>query len=116
MHSDATERSMRILPSGPGGVVRAPSSRAFSAALASPLDISARKSAASSSRSTSILPRPLSLSETALSRSLLTLSLESGLSSNILDLDTRARLTSKYGFSVVAPMRMTVPSSTNGRR
>ena len=39
-----------------------------------------------------------------------------GFNSNILDLDTRARFTSKYGFSVVAPMRVTVPSSTNGSR
>ena len=41
---------------------------------------------------------------------------ESGFSSKMREREISAPLTSKYGFSVVAPMRMTVPSSTNGRR
>ena len=34
----------------------------------------------------------------------------------VRDLDIKAPFTSKYGFSVVAPISMTVPSSTYGRR
>lgn len=37
-------------------------------------------------------------------------------SSKMMEREIKAALTSKYGFSVVAPMRMMVPSSTNGRR
>ena len=36
--------------------------------------------------------------------------------SKTVDLDINALFTSKYGFSVVAPIRITVPSSTNGSR
>ena len=40
----------------------------------------------------------------------------SGFSSKILEREISAPFTSKYGFSVVAPIRMIVPSSTNGSR
>jgi len=33
-----------------------------------------------------------------------------------MERDSKAPLTSKYGFSVVAPIRIIVPSSTKGRR
>ena len=36
--------------------------------------------------------------------------------SKMIDLERSAPFTSKYGFSVVAPIRMMVPSSTKGRR
>jgi len=39
-----------------------------------------------------------------------------GCNSKTIDLDIKAELTSKYGFSVVAPISTTVPSSTKGRR
>lgn len=116
MHSEATSRVMRTLPSSPGGVVSAPISSAFSAARASPLAMSARKATASPSASTPIRPSPLSGSASALPRIFSSALLSSGRSSKILERETRARFTSKYGFSVVAPMSVRVPSSTKGRR
>ena len=47
---------------------------------------------------------------------ILAYSTESGFNSKMMDLEISAEFTSKYGFSVVAPMRITVPSSTKGSR
>lgn len=41
-------------------------------------------------------------------------STESGFSLKTIDLEIKALLTSKYGFSVVAPINITVPFSTKG--
>ena len=54
------------------------------------------------------LPIPFSVSLTALLSSVLISSFSSGLSSKITDLEISALFTSKYGFSVVAPIRTTV--------
>ena len=89
---------------------------ALSAFLASPLDISARNSSASSSIAALSLPMPFFSSYTARFIIVLISSFSSGFNSNIIDLDIKAPFTSKYGFSVVAPIRIIVPSSTNGSR
>ena len=60
-------------------------------------------------------PRPRSLSCNACFRIAMMFSSVSGFNDNTVDLEIRALLTSKKGFSVVAPIRMTVPSSTCGR-
>ena len=56
------------------------------------------------------------LSLTARRMSSLTSEISRDFSSKMMEREIKAALTSKYGFSVVAPMRMMVPSSTNGRR
>ena len=97
-------------------VVITPSSSAFNAALASPAAASAINSTASSSMLTLYFPIPFSLSETALLSSTIISFLPSGLSSKIIDLEINAGFTSKYGFSVVAPISVRVASSTKGSR
>ncbi len=116
MHSEAASSVMRMVPSSPGGVVSAPSSSAFNAARASPFATSARNSTASSSATTPSPASPLSESARALRRTVSTSFAPRGFSSKILERETSALLTSKYGFSVVAPMSVSVPSSTNGSR
>ena len=59
---------------------------------------------------------PLSSSFIALNTISLILPGDSGFSSNITERETNALFTSKYGFSVVAPINIIVPSSTKGRR
>ena len=107
---------MWIFPSSLGSVVKTPSSTALRAVLASPFESSAKKPTASSSIIALYTPIPFSASLTALYISVLILSAVSGCSSKIIDLDIKAVFTSKYGFSVVAPIKITVPSSTKGNR
>ena len=107
---------MWIVPSSLLSVVKIPNSIAFNAVLASPFEISAKKSAASSSILALNAPIPFSLSLTALKISCFIFSVESGFNSNTIEREIKAPLTSKYGFSVVAPIRINVPSSTNGKR
>ena len=54
---------------------------------------------------------PLSLSYTALWISALISSIDNGCNSKITEREISAPFTSKYGFSVVAPIRISVPSS-----
>ena len=63
-----------------------------------------------------LLPMPFTGSVTARYTRVRISSASSGFSSKIRDRERSAEFTSKYGFSVVAPMRMMVPSSTKGRR
>ena len=115
MHSFITSSVTTMEPSDEGGVVITASSMLFNAVLASPLEVSAILMRVSSEILTSIEPKPLSLSDMAFLR-ILTMSFASrGFNWQTVDLDTRALFTSKNGFSVVAPIRITVPSSTNGK-
>ena len=89
---------------------------AVSAALASPFATSAKNSMASSATTAWKLPIPFSWSVTARFRMVLISSFSKGFNSKITERDSSAPFTSKYGFSVVAPTKITVPSSTKGSR
>ncbi len=92
-------------------VLKTASSRAFKATLASPLQLFAMNSRASSSIVIFNPLYPLGLVSALLIISFMSLG-SRGLSSNTTDLDISALFTSKYGFSVVAPINMITPSST----
>ena len=93
----------------------AASSRAFSAVRASELDSVTSEASASSSISTFRGPRPRSESPMALRMICPRSSWDSGLSAKTRLRESRGDTTSNEGFSVVAPIRTTVPSSTCGR-
>ncbi len=59
---------------------------------------------------------PFSVSYTARFSNALMSCFPSGLSSKITEREIKAPFTSKYGFSVVAPISMIVPSSTKGSK
>ncbi len=91
------------------------SSSVLSADRASPLATFRRNDMASSESVTLSLPSPWSSSEIArLTISAMSSSV-SGSSVYTLVRESRGEITSKDGFSVVAPMSLTVPSSTWGR-
>ena len=104
------------MPSELGSVVRTANSMAFNEIRASPLAVFAKNSRASSSITALYTPNPFSTSVNALFIIVLIFSIERAFNSNIILLETRALLTSKYGFSVVAPIKIIVPSSTYGKR
>ena len=89
-----------------GRAVAAASSRICSAALASPPARFARSSTASRAAPPPRAPRRRARGSPTSSSS------ESAVSSITVHRDRSAELTSKYGFSVVAPMSVTRPSST----
>ena len=85
-----------------------------SAARASPFAKTARARSWSSDTRTFSEPNPRA-SVTARLRSVTRSSSPSPFRTNTLQRESNAPLTSKDGFSVVAPMRMMLPRSTNGR-
>jgi len=89
---------------------------ALSADLASPLATLIICSAAFFSRFTLYLPSPRSSSKTACSNNFLISWSLRLLKPKARERDNKGGFTSKYGFSVVAPIRITVPSSTWGKR
>ena len=93
----------------------AASSSAFSAIRASPPERAASARSASGSTSTRISPRPRSGSDAARTSRSASCSSVRAFSLNTLERDSSGEFTSKDGFSVVAPIRMTVPFSTWGR-
>ena len=107
---------MWIIPAPSGGVVSTASSRALSRLRASPPATSSRWSAASVLITTCRAPKPCSGSARARSSRRCRSCGSSGCSRNSRARLTRALFTSKKGFSVVAPIRLTVPFSTQGRR
>ena len=104
----------RIPSPSPRGVVMAATSRVFRAIRASPAATEARCAAASSSSSMFRPPSPRVSSSSALWTILCRSSSESGSRRSTRHRESRALLTSKDGFSVVAPMRVSVPFSTVG--
>ncbi len=86
-------------------------SNTLRAALASPLANRAIMSTRSSDMSMFRYPKPRSLFRVRL-RSFTRSSTDKACITNTLHLDRRAPLTSKDGFSVVAPMRIMLPLST----
>ena len=107
---------MWITPAPSGGVVSTASSKALSRLRASPPATSSRWLAASVLITTCRAPKPCSGSARARSSRRCRSCGSSGCSRNSRARLTSALFTSKKGFSVVAPIRLTVPFSTQGRR
>jgi hypothetical protein len=100
----------------PAPTCAAAASKTVSARRASPSVSAAIRASASGSRVSSRLPTPRSRSVSARwSRVSMSLAV-SGWSTNTRVRERRAPITSKLGFSVVAPMRVIVPSSAGGSR
>src|SRR5437879_5491769 len=97
------------------GVFRGPRDRE-GARRASPSASRASSASASSSSASRKVPSPRSLSSSARRTSWLMCSGVSGSSTNTRHRDSSAPVSSKLGFSVVAPMRVTIPFSTHGRK
>src|SRR6266446_807964 len=91
-------------------------SRILRAPRASPSESRAMSRSASGSAVAPVAPSPRSESASARSRMLTMSSSESGCREYTRQRDRSAALTSKDGFSVVAPMRVSVPFSTWGRK
>src|SRR6266508_6247372 len=87
-----------------------------SAILASPPATSTRWSSASSSTLTGMPPRPRSSSSSARSRSARTSDGDSGSRRSRRQRDRSGVTSEKYGFSVVAPIRVIVPSLHRGQQ
>ena len=104
-----------VLPSGRMSPLSTTISNVFSAVRASPLAKLAIISSMPSASSTRLPPKPRG-SVSARRSSSVSSPAERPCSTNTLHRDKSAELISNEGFSVVAPMRMIVPSSTNGRR
>src|SRR6266542_621858 len=90
--------------------------RILRAPRASPSESRAMSRSASGSAVAPVPPSPRSESASARSRMLTTSSSESGWREYTRQRERRAAFTSKDGFSVVAPIRMSVPFSTWGRK
>ena len=103
---------MTLAPDASGGVVIAATSSVFSAIRASPLLTAIKWARASSSTSTRRAATPRSRSASARLTMVPISSSRSGSRRRTRERDTSVELTSKNGFPVVAPMRITVPSST----
>ncbi len=104
------------LPVLSGGVDSTAASSAASATRASPPEELATRSSTVSETSGCNFANPLSPSASARSRMLFTSSAVSGLRTSTRQRDSSAPVTSKEGFSVVAPIKVTVPFSTAGNR
>ena len=102
-----------MYPSSAMFVVRTATSSPFNAVLTSPFAISAIFLKVLSSILMLYSPNPSFLSN-AFFNILYISSSVNGLSFITIDLEIKALLTSKYGFSVVAPINIIVPFSTNG--
>ena len=107
--------SIRRTPSSPGSAATTAISRAFRATRASPFAMFTRCATASGSSSGASRPRPPASSDNARSTIPVIASSSSACSVNTRQRDSSGALTSKDGFSVVAPMKVIVPSSTWGR-
>ena len=106
---------MCFVPSGWRSAISVASSMPFSATRASPEATSCRNASASGSSVTFSLPSPCSVSVSARRTTCATSSSESGWSVRTRVRERSAEMTSNDGFSVVAPMNVTVPFSTWGR-
>ncbi len=99
-------------PFASGAAVCAASSIALSAIRASPPETVASAASVSSSTVTFIVAIPRSSSASARRSSSSICSGTSASSRNTRERESRAEITSNDGFSVVAPISVTVPSST----
>ncbi len=116
MDSWATSSVIWILPSASGGVEKTASSSAFKTFRASPPAERARWVRASSQSFTGNAPSPCSRSRTARSMIAPICCSSSDFNWKIRLRETNALITSKYGFSVVAPIKVRTPLSTCGNR
>ena len=103
------------MPFSSSSPLRTAISKVESALLASPLANEAIALSASSLMSTLRVPKPRS-SVIARERRAIMSSSESACKTKTLQRERSAPLTSKEGFSVVAPMRIMLPFSTKGRK
>ena len=103
--------SVTVIPSALIVPLSTAISRVFNAVRASPPANSAIARICSSLICTLLLPKP-SGDASACLRSVTILSVVSGFKTNTLHRERRAPLTSKEGFSVVAPIKMMLPFST----
>jgi hypothetical protein len=109
-------RSTILVPPSPGLAREAAASRLLRAVLASPSEMSTMWARAFSSTFREIPPRPLSLSSKAFLRISPRTGAVYGFRTRTRTRESRGAMTSKEGFSVVAPMRVMRPLSTWGRK
>ena len=109
---DIVDKGIFLLPSASGGVVKAAISSAFRAMRASLLDMAIRWVIASGCNAAFNAPTPCNVSFSALMIMTWSSSSVSGFKVRTWQRDNSGDITSKEGFSVVAPMKVTVPSST----
>ncbi|MNO90433.1 hypothetical protein D3C76_819460 [compost metagenome] len=104
--------SIYIFPFLSGDVVKTANSNALRTVLKSPFEISAKKLITLFSIDKLYAPNPLSLLDMQKLSAFAISFFCNSLNLKTVDLEIRALLTSKYGFSVVAPINISLPFST----